>query len=164
MTDLSQALTILTHRFPDSAEAKDALAAFETRFASNALVLDKWFSIQATIPGSGCLDRVKALMGSPHFAPTNPNRVRSLVGPFAFGNATGFNRADGAAYDFFAEQILAIDPRNPQLAARLLTALRSWRLLEPGRAEKARTALAAIEASTSLSTDVRDIVDRILKG
>ena len=164
MTDLSQALTILTHRFPDSAEAKDALAAFETRFASNALVLDKWFSIQATIPGSGSLDRVKALMGSPHFAPTNPNRVRSLVGTFAFGNATGFNRADGAAYDFFAEQILAIDPRNPQLAARLLTALRSWRLLEPGRAEKARTALAAIEASTSLSTDVRDIVDRILKG
>ena len=164
MTDLSQALTILTHRFPDSAEAKDALAAFETRFASNALVLDKWFSIQATIPGSGSLDRVKALMGSPHFAPTNPNRVRSLVGTFAFGNATGFNRADGAAYDFFAEQILAIDPRNPQLAARLLTALRSWRLLEPGRAEKARTALAAIEASTSLSTDVRDIVDRILNG
>ncbi|MCC8934458.1 aminopeptidase N [Rhizobium sp. 'Codium 1'] len=164
MTDLSQALTILTHRFPDSAEAMDALAAFETRFASNALVLDKWFSIQATIPGSGSLDRVKALMGSPHFAPTNPNRVRSLVGTFAFGNATGFNRADGAAYDFFAEQILAIDPRNPQLAARLLTALRSWRLLEPARAEKARTALAAIEASTSLSTDVRDIVDRILKG
>ena len=164
MTDLSQALTILTHRFPDSAEAKDALAAFETRFASNALVLDKWFSIQATIPGSGSLDRVKALMGSPHFAPTNPNRVRSLVGTFAFSNATGFNRADGAAYDFFAEQILAIDPRNPQLAARLLTALRSWRLLEPGRAEKARTALAAIEASTSLSTDVRDIVDRILNG
>ncbi|MCJ8240251.1 aminopeptidase N [Peteryoungia algae] len=164
MTDLSQALTILTHRFPDSAEAMDALAAFETRFASNALVLDKWFSIQATIPGSGSLDRVKALMGSPHFAPTNPNRVRSLVGTFAFGNATGFNRADGAAYDFFAEQILAIDPRNPQLAARLLTALRSWRLLEPARAEKARTALAAIEASTSLSTDVRDIVDRILKS
>ncbi|MBU2327952.1 MAG: aminopeptidase N [Alphaproteobacteria bacterium] len=164
MTDLSQALTILTHRFPDSPEAMDALAAFEARFASNALVLDKWFSIQATIPGSGSLDRVKALMGSPHFAPTNPNRVRSLVGTFAFGNATGFNRADGAAYDFFAEQILAIDPRNPQLAARLLTALRSWRLLEPARAEKARTALAAIEASTSLSTDVRDIVDRILKG
>ncbi|MFN3720786.1 MAG: aminopeptidase N [Rhizobium rhizophilum] len=164
MTDLSQALTILAHRFPDSTEAKEALAAFETRFASNALVLDKWFSIQATIPGAASLDRVKALMGSPHFAPTNPNRVRSLVGTFAFGNATGFNRADGAAYGFFAEQILAIDPRNPQLAARLLTALRSWRLLEPGRADKARAALTTIEASTSLSTDVRDIVDRILKG
>ncbi|MFN7125623.1 MAG: aminopeptidase N [Allorhizobium sp.] len=164
MTDMSQALTILAHRFPDATETKEALAAFETRFASNALVLDKWFSIQATIPGSAGLDRVKALMQSPHFAPTNPNRVRSLVGTFAFGNATGFNRADGAAYAFFAEQILAIDPRNPQLAARLLTAMRSWRLLEPGRADKAQAALATIEASPSLSTDVRDIVDRILKG
>ncbi len=164
MTDLSQALTILAHRFPDATETKAALAAFETRFAANALVLDKWFSIQATIPGSASLERVQALMASPHFAPTNPNRVRSLVGTFAFGNATGFNRADGAAYRFFAEQILAIDPRNPQLAARLLTALRSWRLLEPGRAEKAQAALSTIEASPSLSTDVRDIVDRVLKG
>lgn len=164
MTDLSQALTILAHRFPDAAETKEALAAFEARFASNALVLDKWFTIQATIPGAASLERVKALMTSPHFQPTNPNRVRSLVGTFAFGNATGFNRADGAAYQFFAEQILAIDPRNPQLAARLLTAMRSWRLLESGRADKARAALATIEASASLSTDVRDIVERILKG
>ncbi len=164
MTDLSQALTILAHRFPDAEETKQALTAFETRFASNALVLDKWFTIQATIPGAASLDRVKALMASPHFQPTNPNRVRSLIGTFAFGNATGFNRADGAAYAFFAEQILAIDPRNPQLAARLLTALRSWRLLEAGRADKARAALATIEASATLSTDVRDIVDRILKG
>ncbi|SIQ49475.1 alanyl aminopeptidase. Metallo peptidase. MEROPS family M01 [Rhizobium sp. RU33A] len=164
MTDLSQALTILAHRFPDAGETKQALTAFETRFASNALVLDKWFTIQATIPGAGSLDRVKALMASPHFQPTNPNRVRSLIGTFAFSNATGFNRADGAAYAFFAEQILAIDPRNPQLAARLLTAMRSWRLLEPGRGDKARAALASIEGSTTLSTDVRDIVDRILKG
>lgn len=164
MTDLSQALTILAHRFPDATETKQALTAFETRFASNALVIDKWFTIQATIPGKDSLERVKALMGSPHFQPTNPNRVRSLVGTFAFGNATGFNRADGAAYQFFAEQILAIDPRNPQLAARLLTAMRSWRLLEPSRADKARAALSTIEASATLSTDVRDIVDRVLKG
>jgi aminopeptidase N len=164
MTDMSQALTILAHRFPDAGETKQALAAFETRFAANALVLDKWFTIQATIPGAASLDRVKALMASPHYQPSNPNRVRSLVGTFAFGNATGFNRPDGAAYGFFAEQILAIDPRNPQLAARLLTALRSWRLLEPGRADKARAALTTIEASASLSTDVRDIVERILKG
>ncbi len=64
-------------------------------------------------------------MANPNFASTNPNRVRSLIGTFAFSNPTGFNRADGTGYAFYAEQILAIDPRNPQLAARLLTALRS---------------------------------------
>ncbi|PYB76877.1 aminopeptidase N [Rhizobium wuzhouense] len=164
MTDLSQALTILAHRFPDAPETKAALSAFESRFAENPLVLDKWFTIQATIPGADALARVQSLMKSPNFTPSNPNRVRSLIGTFAFSNPTGFNRPDGAGYGFYAEQILAIDPRNPQLAARLLTALRSWRLLEPVRAEHARKALATIEAAPSLSTDVRDIVERVLKG
>ncbi|MGX5665646.1 aminopeptidase N [Rhizobium daejeonense] len=164
MTDLSQALTVLAHRFPDSPETHVALASFETRFASNALVLDKWFQIQATIPGDGSLDRIMRLMQNPNFNVSNPNRVRALIGTFAFGNPTGFNRADGTAYRFFAEQVLAIDKRNPQLAARLLTAMRSWRLLEPTRADHAREALMTIERSASLSNDVRDIVDRTLKG
>jgi aminopeptidase N len=165
MTDLAQALTVLAHRFPEAPETHAALAAFESRFASNALVLDKWFAIQATIPGEGSLERVMRLMQNPHFAASNPNRVRSLIGTFAFANATGFNRPDGKAYHFFAEEILAIDKRNPQLAARLLTALRSWRLLEPVRAEQAREALMTIErAAPQLSSDVADIVERILKG
>lgn len=164
MTDLSQALTLLAHRFPEAAETKAALSSFESRFAENPLVLDKWFTIQATIPGTDALARVKGLMANPNFASTNPNRVRSLIGTFAFSNPTGFNRADGTGYAFYAEQILAIDPRNPQLAARLLTALRSWRLLEPVRAGHARTALETIAAAPSLSTDVRDIVERVLKG
>ncbi|MCM2477610.1 aminopeptidase N [Rhizobium sp. CG5] len=164
MTDLSQALTILAHRFPDAEETKAALSAFEARFAENALVIDKWLAIQATIPGSQALARIHALTENRHFNATNPNRVRALVGTFAFSNPTGFNRADGAAYHFLAEQILAIDGRNPQLAARLLTAMRSWRLLEPARADLARSALMQIERAPALSTDVRDIVDRMLKG
>ncbi|EUB95223.1 aminopeptidase N [Rhizobium sp. CF080] len=164
MTDLAQALAVLTHRFPDAPEAADALATFLTRFDGNPLVIDKWFSTQATIPGEGALARVKALMENPRFIATNPNRVRSLIGTFAFGNPTGFNRADGEGYRFLAEQILAIDPRNPQLAARILTSMRSWRSLEPQRADHARAALSTIEHAATLSTDVRDIVERMLKG
>ena len=164
MTDLSQALTVLAHRFPNAAETHAALAAFESRFAANALVMDKWFSIQATIPGEGALERVMRLMQNPHFIASNPNRVRALIGTFAFANPTGFNRPDGKAYHFFADEILAIDKRNPQLAARLLTALRSWRLLEPVRADQAREALMTIERAPSLSSDVADIVERMLKG
>ena len=75
-----------------------------------------------------------------------------------------FNRADGKGYEFLAGQIIDIDKRNPQVAARILTSMRSWRSLEPGRAALARAALAAIESSGSLSTDVRDLVDRMLKA
>lgn len=164
MTDMAQALTLLAHRFPDSPEAAEALDTFQKRFDGNPLVIDKWFSIQATIPGAGALARVKALMENARFVASNPNRVRSLIGTFAFANPTGFNRADGDGYNFLADQILAIDPRNPQLAARILTSMRSWRSLEAARADYARAALTTIERATALSTDVRDIVERMLKG
>ncbi|ACM25927.1 aminopeptidase N [Rhizobium rhizogenes] len=163
MTDLSAALTILAHRFPDTAEAKAALKDFHDRFAENALVIDKWLAIQAAIPGAATLDRIQGLMKRPFFKRTNPNRMRALVGTFAFSNPTGFGRADGAGYRFLAQEILDIDQRNPQLAARILTSMRSWRSLEPVRADHARSALMQIERANSLSTDVRDIVDRILK-
>ncbi|TQX87180.1 MULTISPECIES: aminopeptidase N [unclassified Rhizobium] len=163
MTDLSHALTILAHRFPETAEANEALATFKTRFEHNALVVDKWLAIQASVPGAATLQRVQALMQDPLFTRANPNRVRALVGTLAFNNPTGFNRADGGGYRFLAEEILTIDPRNPQLAARILTSMRSWRSLEPVRADHARAALMQIERAEELSTDVRDIVDRILK-
>ncbi|NLR95455.1 aminopeptidase N [Rhizobium sp. P38BS-XIX] len=163
MTDLSAALTILAHRFPDTTETATALQHFRDRFADNALVVDKWFAIQAGIPGPGALDRIRQLMETPLFKRSNPNRVRAVLGTFVFGNPTGFGRADGAGYDFLADEILDIDQRNPQLAARILTSMRSWRLLEHVRADHARSALVRIERSGNLSTDVRDIVERILK-
>ncbi len=164
MTDRAHALTLLAHRFADSEETRAALSAFEQRFGQNALVMDKWFAIQATIPGPGTLDRVKALMDSPHFNRGNPNRIRSLIGAFALSNPTGFNRADGGGYAFLADQILDIDKRNPQVAARILTSMRSWRALEPLRVGKAKASLEKIEAGSGLSTDVRDIVERMLKA
>jgi aminopeptidase N len=155
---------VLAHRFPDAPETAKALETFRARFADNALVIDKWFSIQATIPGEGALERVRALMESPHFNRANPNRVRALVGTFAFSNPTGFNRADGAGYRFLAERILEIDPKNPQLAARILTSMRSWRALEDNRSSRARDALRTIAGTEKLSSDVSDIVERMLKG
>ncbi|WJH39435.1 aminopeptidase N [Aliirhizobium terrae] len=163
MTDLAQSLTLLAHRFPDASETTAAIASFLTRFDGNPLVIDKWFSIQATIPGADALTRVKELMENPRYNAGNPNRVRSLIGAYAFSNATGFNRADGAGYELLADQILSIDPKNPQLAARILTSMRSFRSLEPGRADKARAALTRIAAAKGLSTDVSDIVGRMLK-
>ncbi|KXF78259.1 aminopeptidase N [Paramesorhizobium deserti] len=162
MTDRAAALGVLVHRFGDSDSAREALGAFEERFGGDPLVMDKWFMVQATRPGAAALDRVRALMSHRLFSLDNPNRTRALIGLFATANQTGFNRADGAAYDFFADMILKIDRENPQLAARLLTALRSWRSLEPVRREHARAALARIAATEKLSTDVKDIVERTL--
>ncbi len=90
----------------------------------------------------------------------NPNRVRSLIGCFAMANQTQFNRADGAGYDFLVDTVLALDPKNPQVAARLLSALKSWRVLEPTRRAQAEAALRRVAAAPALSRDVSDIVQR----
>ncbi|HTV68900.1 MAG TPA: aminopeptidase N [Rhizobiaceae bacterium] len=162
MTDRSAALTVLAQRHSGSPEAKKALAAFQQRYRSDALVLDKWFQIQAAIPGPASVDAVAALTRHPSYSLANPNRVRSLIGTFSTANQTGFHRADGAGYTLFADTVLAVEKKNPQIAARLATALRSWRSLEPARMAKARETLLRIANTENLSADLRDIVERTL--
>ena len=92
----------------------------------------------------------------------NPNRVRALLGAFATSNPTGFNRKDGKGYEFMADKILELDSRNPQVAARILTAFRSWRSMESTRRGFAQKALERIAGHDKLSRDVGDIVERTL--
>jgi aminopeptidase N len=88
--------------------------------------------------------------------------VRALIGAFAQANPTQFNKADGSGYDFVAECILEIDGKNPQVAARLATAFRSWRTMDAPRRKAAEAALSRIKAAPALSRDVADIVERAL--
>lgn len=162
MTDRAAALTVLAHRHHGAPEAVKALADFEAKYGSDALVMDKWFQIQASVPGPQTVDAVRALTSHPTFSMANPNRVRSLIGTFSSANQTGFHRADGEGYRFFSQTVLEVEKRNPQVAARLATALRSWRALEPGRQAKAREALLSIANGENLSADLRDIVERTL--
>jgi aminopeptidase N len=162
MTDLVAALTILSVRFTGSKATAEALAAFENRFGDDPLVMDKWFQIQALAPGRKAVGRVAALLRHPAYDASNPNRVRALVGAFSTANQTGFHQADGSGYRLLAETVLDVETRNPQLAARLATAFRSWRSIEPNRRERARETLVAIKEHSGLSADLRDIVERTL--
>ncbi len=159
MTDRIAALSTLSYyQVP---ERQAAFEDFYRRYEGDALIIDKWFALQAVIPEAGTLDRVKGLTKHPAFSMSNPNRVRSLVGNFAQANQTQFNRRDGAGYAFHADMVLALDSTNPQVAARLTTAFRSWRALEPERRERAEAELKRV-AAAPLSRDVHDIVMRTL--
>ncbi len=160
MTDRMGALNVLSLIPGDAREA--ALDAFFRAHAGDPLVIDKWFALQAMIPEEATLARVKRLMQHHAFSLTNPNRLRSLIGAFATGNLTRFNAPDGSGYDLLVETVIAVDPKNPQVAARLLAAFRSWRSLEPGRRALAEAALQRVAAVQDLSPDVRDIAQRSL--
>jgi aminopeptidase N len=160
MTDRMAALSTLS--LVDGPERAAALDDFYTRYAGDPLIVDKWLTLQAGIPEPATLDRVKALTAHPAFSFGNPNRVRALVSAFAMANQKEFNRPDGAGYEFIVDTVLMLDPKNPQLAARLLSAMKSWRVLEAGRRARAEQALQRVAAAPSLSPDVGDIVRRAL--
>jgi aminopeptidase N len=160
MTDRSAALGILVGAALPERTA--ALADFYNRYHDDALVLDKWLMFEASAPSEETLPRVRSLLTHPAFSITNPNRIRALVGTFAGGNQTQFNRLDGAGYDFIAEFVIDLDRRNPQTAARLLVSFRSWRALEARRRALAERALRRVAEVADLSTDISDIVTRTL--
>ncbi len=160
MTDQMAALTTLSQL--SAPQRERALDSFFRGHATDALVVDKWFSLQATIPEATTLERVRRLTKTHAFSFSTPNRVYALIGAFANANPTGFNAADGAGYNFIADMVLKLDKANPQVASRMLSSFRSWRNLEQGRRGLARAALERIAAQEKLSPDARDIVFRAL--
>jgi aminopeptidase N len=160
MTESIAGLTVLAEL--GGAEAEAALAAFFERWKGEALVLDKWFGIQARTPTEGTLERVKRLVDHPSYDRRNPNRVYSLIGAFASGNPVQFHQSGGAGYRFLADQVLATDRLNPQIAARLLGPLGSWRRYDKDRQDLMRRELERIVAEPGLSRDVFEIASKSL--
>ena len=147
----------------DSPAAAEALDAFEQKWQDDALVMDKWFSMQAMKPGHETIHTVRALMDHPSFNMRNPNKVRSLIGVFSMVNPTGFHTPDGSGYQFHAEQVVALDKINPQMAARMATAFNRWVRYDDSRKALMKQALQQIAAVPGLSTDVSEIVNSALK-
>ena len=162
MTDRFNALSALVVSGQPLAE--QALARFHAMFKGEALVLDKWFALQASAPDRGgqALATAKALLAHPDFSLKNPNRARSMIFSYCNANPGGFHRADGAGYAFWADRVLELDAINPQVAARLARSLDRWsKLAEPYRSA-ARQAIERVAARPALSNDVREVVTRAL--
>lgn len=161
MTDRLAALTCLVYNHLP--EWEEALDAFYHRFQDDPLVVDKWFSLQATAPWPETLVKVKSLMGHPAFTIRNPNRVRALVGAFAHGNPAFFHDLSGAGYAFVADRVLELDALNPQVAARMISPFSRWRRYDSDRQQLMRQQLERIQARDSLSSDVGEIVQKSLQ-
>jgi len=167
MTDRFAALSALVNSFAPGRE--HALADFYERFENDALVIDKWFSLQGMQrgevgprAGKRTIDTVRALMEHPAFNLRNPNRARSLIFSFCSGNPAQFHAEDGSGYAFWADQVLALDAINPQVAARLARVLDRWQKYEIPLRDRMRAALERVAASATLSRDVREIVGKSL--
>lgn len=157
--NMTESLSTLRALCTASGNSKaEAISAFEAKWSSNELVMDKWFAVQA---GTGTATDIAALLKHPKFDLGNPNRVRSVVAVFAMQNLAEFHAADGSGYELVADVIKAADTKNPALAARLLTAFEQWRSLEPTAKAAAERTLKALQAG-DLSKEASDILGRTL--
>lgn len=135
---------------------------FYQQWKGNALVLDKWFGLQASSDHSGALDRVKQLLKHPDFNFKNPNKVRAVIGAFCQGNPRHFHAIDGQGYAFLTDCILELDAINPQIAARLATPFTRWQRYDKTRQDLMLQQLTRL-ASVKLSRDVSELVHKSLE-
>jgi aminopeptidase N len=164
MTDRYAALAGLVMYGSKSAAA--CLDDFYTRFADDALVIDKWFALQSSRPpvanAESTLNEVKRLREHEAFKLNNPNRVRSVIHAFCMNNPASFHQVDGSGYAFWAESVLALDAINPQVAARLARGLDRWRHFARPYQDHMLTALKQVDACETLSADVKEVVSKAL--
>jgi aminopeptidase N len=160
MTDRMASLSALVNA--ECAERQQALDIFYEKWKGDALVMDKWLAIQALSRLPNTLTVVKSLMHHPAFNFKNPNKVRALIGSFTQGNAVRFHNSNGDAYAFLAENILALDRLNPQIAARLASPFTQWKRYDEKRRAKMKEHLENIIKTPGLSRDVYEVVSKSL--
>ncbi len=160
MTDSISALSFYVH---NQAEGyNELLVDFYEKWQDNALVMDKWFILQATSPAFGTLDNVVELMQHKAFSIENPNKVRSLIGAFSSSNLLHFHQDSGKGYEFLANQVIALNKINPQVASRMVSIFNTWKKFDKPRRELMSQQLTRIKNSEDLSPDVFEIVDKAL--
>jgi aminopeptidase N len=162
MTDMMAALSSLSETGGPRFEA--ALGRFKDRFHENALVMDKWFRVQAMAPAGDGVATFLALRNDPAFTLLNPNRVRALGGAFAMGNYKNFHRRDGVGYQVICDLIEDVDQVNGAVAARLATALEACARVDAGRRAFAKAAIDKLLRSNALSDNAREILSKIVEA
>ena len=160
MTDQIVCLREIVHY---SHQLRDRIVAdFYSQWRDTALVVDKWFSAQASSYIEDSLDVIKPLFEHEAYTLQNPNRARSLLGAL-IANSSAFHRADGAGYEFAAERILALDAINPQVAARLANPFVHWRKLVPELGDLMRLQIEKMLARERLSNDLNELLTTSLE-
>jgi aminopeptidase N len=162
MTDKMAALSALASMDGEGATTRDkVLQRFYDEANGDALVLNKWFSVQALADLPDVLDRVMALTKHPDFTLSNPNRLKSLISAFTM-NEAAFHAEGGEGYTFIAATIAEVDKINPQISSGIGTSLIQWRKYGEKRANLMKEELKKL-SEMKLSDDLFEVVNRGLK-
>lgn len=140
----------------------ELMTRFEETWRCDVLVLDKWFALHAGTDRKDVLARLDLLMSHQQFNFDNPNRVRSIVGTFAFYNVPHFHHVSGSGYQYLADNIIKLNKVNPQVASRIITPLLRWRKYDDLRSTAMRMQLMRIGDTVNLSKDLFEKISKSL--
>ncbi|WP_261925097.1 aminopeptidase N [Shewanella sp. NFH-SH190041] len=172
--------TLVQYQFAQAENMTDALGAlvaanqanlpcrdtlmveFETQWQGTPLVMDKWFTLQATQNSDSVIDQIKVLRTHGAFSMQNPNRVRALIGSFAAGNTAQFHRKDGQGYQFLTDCLIELNKVNPQVAARIMIPLIQFSKFDATRQQQMKACLAQLQAMPDLARDLYEKVEKAL--
>jgi aminopeptidase N len=160
MTDVLGALKAAQHCDKDTFD--ELMSTFETKWHHDSLVMDKWFGLNATYHREDILAHIDKISGHPQFSLKNPNRVRSLIGSFAFYNPLGFHNKNGEGYHFLTDYLMKLDDINPQATARIVTPLTQWRHLDEHRQGLMKSELKRLLNKPKVSADLFEKVTKSL--
>ena len=159
MTDKMASLKALNGDESDQRQA--CMDSFLETSKNDALMLDKWLALEASLPQASTIETVKAIIDSDYFDLLNPNKVRSLLGAFSH-NLIAFHQSNGQGYELLADQVLALDPVNRLTAARLVEPLSRFKDLPEENQALMKQQLQRIKDTEGLSKDTFEIVSKAL--
>jgi aminopeptidase N len=163
--NMTDALAALTAAVMAQLDCRDEmLGEWDDRWHQDGLVMDKWFTLQATSPAPDVLTRVRELLQHRSFSMSNPNRIRSLIGAFASANPAAFHAKDGSGYRFLVEMLTDLNRRNPQVAARMIEPLIRLKRYDADRQRMMREALEELQGLDKLSGDLYEKISKALSA
>ena len=143
----------------DCPQRQQASKVFYDRWQQKPVILDSWFGLEASMPRRDALEQVRQLLQHPRFDPLAPNSLRAVLGGFA-ANVPAFHALDGSGYRFMAEQIIAVDQRNPVTASRMAKVFARWRSYGAERQSAMRSAISMLTAS-ELSSNTAEVISML---
>ncbi|RLM23044.1 aminopeptidase N [Brenneria alni] len=162
--NMTDSLAALSAAVSAQLPGRDALlTGFDDRWHQDGLVMDKWFTLQATSPATDVLERVRELMQHRSFSLNNPNRLRALIGAFTASNPSAFHAEDGSGYRFLTDVLIDLNTRNPQVAARLIEPLIRLKRYDAKRQALMRQALEQLKTLENLSGDLFEKISKALQ-
>ncbi len=162
MTNTLGSMEALNHT--GSAQREEIFNHFYNKWKDDPNVINNWLRMESYANRPQPLQYFQdKILKSDAFDENIPNKIYSTLLVFSSLNTDAFHEASGDGYKFIADQILAVDSKNPQVASRLCSTFNMWKKWGDERGKIIQPLLKKIASHQGLSRNSSEIINNALK-